>query len=172
MFYSLWLHLELAFFPKQINSSSKASYSLFDKDTGTFELSDRVISNKNKTCFFPLFFDRKYSKHKLEYQTRRPFPWDVYEFAKEISKNICQIMVELIQGQHTTGNTPPYPDSPMPEVRQISPFRSTFCPRVCKQPVETLKLPFPCTKNSLYTKYIEPTVKSQMDISEQLLVGQ
>lgn len=69
-------------------------------------------------------------------------------------------MVELIQGQQSTGNTPPYPDSPMPEVRQISPFRSTFRPIVCKQLVKTLELRFPYTKNSLYTKYIEPTVKS------------
>lgn len=35
-------------------------------------------------------------------------------------------MVELIQGKQSIGNTPPYPDSPVPEVRQKSPFLGTF----------------------------------------------
>ena len=54
-------------------------------------------------------------------------------FIKEMSEDLVLIMVDLIQGKESTGNTPPYSDSPVPEVRQESPFRSTFRCKVCKQ---------------------------------------
>lgn len=78
--------------------------------------------------------------------------------------------MELIHGPQSSGNTPPYPDSPVPEVRQKSPFRSTFRSKVCKQPVKILELRFPCYKNSLYTKYFDPKVNYQTDFSKQLSV--